>query len=241
MSVIRQGKRARGLGFLLVLLGGLAPGAWGEEYHFGMIFGSESTPKRLKYTHTWATFIKAVGTGTDPANYQLYVHTISWYPASRKVRVWNPFPEEGVNLTLEETLAEVYKNGESVTMWGPFLIRKDVYDRSLAIVNLAATGAAKYRAISTSTNMLVADCIHAVAAVDAQFGRSHYPLIRIGKPASRYMAREVMIRSLQDGFRADLYDFSWLIPRLGLNRYPIEVIPPRLIPYERCVCCKTPP
>jgi hypothetical protein len=211
-----------------------------EESYYVLIFGSQSQPKQLRYTHTWATFVRAVGEGSDPANYQIYAHTISWYPASMRVRVWSPFPERGVNLSLEQTLATVYANGERVTLWGPFLLRAPAYNRSLQVYNILNSGRAQYRAISTTLNLLIADCIHAVAAVDPDFGRGHYPLIRIGEPASRFIAREIMVRSPARGVYQECYDNSWLIPRLGLVRYPITVVPPWQIPRRRCVLCLLP-
>src|SRR4051794_29572451 len=48
----------------------------GERY-YALIFGSQSSPKRLKYTHTWATFVRVVGEGNDPNGYQIYQHSIS--------------------------------------------------------------------------------------------------------------------------------------------------------------------
>jgi hypothetical protein len=206
-----------------------------DERYFSIIFGSQSDPKLLRYTHTWATYIKIVGEGTDPNGYQVYQHTISWLPTSLEVRVWNPIPEQGVNLDLYGTLDAVYKNGETVTAWGPFEHVAEVYERSLKVKEILDSGAARYRAISTPRNLLVSDCIHAVAAVDPIFGRSHYPLVRIGKPASRFIARQVMTRSLFDQYQTDA---SWLIPRLGLDRYPIEVIPPQQIPKRNCVLCR---
>jgi hypothetical protein len=114
---------------------------------------------------------------------------------------------------------------------------RPVYERSLRVKANLDSGAAEYRAISTPGNLLVSDCIHAVAAVDPVFGRGHYPLIRIGKPASRYIARQVMTRSVFDQYQTQAV---WLVPRLGLNRYPIEVIPPQLIPKENCLLCRRP-
>jgi hypothetical protein len=134
----------------------------------------------------------------------------------------------------------MYGNGESVTMWGPFIVRARLYERSLDVQRIIASGAPRYRAISTATNMLVSDCIHAVAAVDPDFGRRHYPLIRIGKPASRFIARQIMTRSEQMGVDQDQFDNSWLIPRLGLDCYPIDVIPPQRIPTRNCVLCLIP-
>lgn len=217
----------------LILLSFVGKAEAGESYYV-MLFGSQSTPKQLRYTHTWATFIRAVGDGPDTSRYALEAHTISWLPATLNVRVWRARPEPGANLSLEETLQTVASQGESVTMWGPFVIGREVYDRSLEVRRILESGVAKYRAISTPRNLLISDCIHAVASIDPTFGRRHYPLIRIGKPATRYIAREVMIRSRFDQWQ---YDNSWLIPRLGLDRYPIEVVPPRRIPKESCVLC----
>ena len=155
-----------------------------------LIFGSQSSPKILRYTHTWATLVRAVGEGPDPRNYEIYAHTISWLPETLELHVWRPWPEPGVNLDLYQTLDVVYSNRERVTMWGPILIEKKIYDRSLWVLQIIASGAPQYRAISFPGNLLISDCIHAVAAVDPDFGREHYPLIRIGKPASRFMARQ---------------------------------------------------
>jgi hypothetical protein len=219
----------------LTLLALAAPARAGEFY-YSMVFGSQSSPKQLRYTHTWAVFIKATGEGTDPNNYTLEYRTISWLPRTLEVRVWNPIPEPGVNLDLYATLAAMYANGESVTMWGPFIMNQEIYDRALHVASILDSGLPQYRAIS-GRDILIGDCIHAVAAVDPVFGRGHYPLIRIGKPASRYIARQVMTRS---HFDQNQYDNSWLIPRMGLDRYPIEVIPPQQIPKRNCFLCMCP-
>lgn len=211
--------------------------ARGDELHFVIIFGSQSHPKRLQYTHTWATFIRAVGEGPDANGYTLDQHTISWLPASLDVRTWSLLPERGVNLDLYQTLDAVHRDREHVTMWGPFRILPDVYVRSLGVKAILDSGRAEYRAISTPRNLLISDCIHAVAAVDPVFGRGHYPLIRVGKPASRYLARQIVTRSVFDQLESDN---SWLIPRLGLDRYPIEVVPPRRIPSRGCFLCRCP-
>ena len=169
--------------------------------------------------------------------YAVYQHTISWLPDSLDVRTWSLLPERGVNLDLYGTLDAVYHDKEHVSLWGPFMIQQAVYERSLRVKEILDSGAAEYRAISTPRNLLISDCIHAVAAVDPVFGRGHYPLVRVGKPASRYIARQMMTRSVFDQWQ---YDNSWLIPRLGLDRYPIEVIPPQQIPKRNCFFCRCP-
>ena len=219
------------------LLGFSAVSARAEERYFLLIFGSQSSPKTLKRSHTWATFVKAVGEGPDLSTYALEVNTISWLPASLDVKVFRPWPEKGVNFDLEQTLNFVYSDRQGVTMWGPFVIAQPIYERSLQVRQIAESGRAEYRAISNGRDMLISDCIHALAAVDPAFGRNHYPLIRIGKPASRYVARQIMARSLFDQYQ---YDNSWLVARLGLCRYPIQVVSPRTIPNRSCLLCTLP-
>jgi hypothetical protein len=208
----------------------------GESYYV-LIFGSQSRPKRLRYTHTWATFVRAVGEGPDPRAYALETITISWLPRTMEVKVLRPWPEPGVNLDLHQTLAAVGANGERVMMWGPFVMRRQIFERAARVRAVLESGRAEYRAISNARNLLVSDCIHAVAAVDPVFGRRHYPLIRIGIPASRYIARQGMTRSVYDQAR---YDNSWLIPRLGLDPRRITIVPPQQIPARSCLLCQLP-
>ena len=47
----------------------LSSPARGGERYYSMIFGSQSSPKLLQFTHTWATFIRVVGEGDDPNGY----------------------------------------------------------------------------------------------------------------------------------------------------------------------------
>jgi hypothetical protein len=215
--------------------------AQASERYYVLIFGSQSHPKLLRYTHTWATFVRAVGDEAHPGRCTLYQHTISWLPETLDVRVWSPFPEPGVNLDLYQTLRAVSAHNERVTLWGPFVITPDIYERSLRIYQIVNSGAVRYRAISTASDLLVSDCIHAVAAVDPVFGRSHYPLIRIGDPASRFIAREVVVRSIENrGIDQAVFDNTWLIPRLGLDRYPIRIVTPQQIPQRPCFLCRCP-
>jgi hypothetical protein len=198
----------------------------GEEICYLTIFGSQSQPKQLRYCHTWATFVRGVGSGSSADNYETFSHTISWYPASRAVRVWSPLPETGVNMGLHETLETVSSHGERLLALGPYAITPQLFNRSIEMHIRLLTGEARYRAIDTAANLLVCDCIHAVAAVDPGFGRRHYPLIRVGLPASRYIAHEVWERSPLALRAESTRDHSWLFTRLGLDRHAIAVVPP---------------
>jgi hypothetical protein len=223
----------------LALFGNLLAAATvaADDYYFAMILGSQSQPKRLRYTHTWVTLAHAQGEGPDLSSYNLELSTISWLPATLDVKVLRPWPEPGVNLDLYQTIQAVQDKGESITMWGPFVVRPECWPRSLFVRGILESGRAEYRAISTARNLLISDCIHAAAAMDPVFGRGHYPLVRIGKPASRHMAHQLVMRSVFDQY---LYNNAWLVPRLGLDRYGIEVVPPRAIARAPCGLCKLP-
>ena len=226
---------AVGLGLMAL---GLFPGAAkANDVYYVLVFGSQTEPKRLRDTHTWATFVHAVGEGADPNGYALEYLTISWLPRTLDIRVLRPWPEPGVNLDLYQTLDVVLSKNEKVSLWGPFQVSRHVFDDALRMKQFVESGQVKYRAWDAPYQKFISDCIHAVAMVDPVFGREHYPLIRIGKPASRYIGRQVMLRS---EFDQEAYDHSWLIPRLGLNRYPMQVVPPRIIPERNCVLCLGP-
>lgn len=222
---------------LLSLLAWAPSQAEGSEHYYVIIFGSQSHPKLLRYTHTWATFIRAVGEGTDPANYALEHHTISWLPRTLQVRTWRLTPEPGVNLTLDQSLDTVRSNRERIVMWGPLSVDPVYYWRAIEVEQKLLSGQFVYRAIDGDVDLAISDCIHAVAAVDPVFGRRHYPLIRIGIPASRYIARQYMIRTSFDQWRDEN---AWLIPRLGLDREDIRVVPPQSIPKRNCFLCRCP-
>src|SRR4051812_20251337 len=107
---------ATGLLAALALLGPARPAA-GNDVFYVIIFGSEDDPKHLKYSHTFATFIRASGGGGDPSGYCVTSHTISWLPRSLDVRINQVHPEPGVNLGLDDTIRFVMSQGQSVTAW----------------------------------------------------------------------------------------------------------------------------
>lgn len=231
--------RHRGRVWLLALAAtwaALSGAARGEDRYYAIVFGSQSHPKLLRLTHTWVTFVRVSGESTDSNALWVGHHTISWLPATLDIDVWDPRPEPGVNLDVYQTLQFVKGQGQRVMAWGPFEILPDVYQKSLGIMSNLESGRVQYRAIS-GRDPLVADCIHAVAAIDPEFGRDHYPLIRVGFSASRHIAREIVLRGHYDQKRVDA---SWLIPRLGLDRWGVEVVPPAAIPERPCGLCRLP-
>ena len=78
----------------------------GERY-FVLIFGSQSSPKKAKYTHTWSTVVKVTGCG--PGAPAVEEQTISWMPASLDIHPMSFRVEPGANLTLPFTIEEMLR------------------------------------------------------------------------------------------------------------------------------------
>lgn len=203
------------------LVGTSSRSAHGAEFYYMLVFGYENDPKQFRYSHSFATFVKATGEGTDPAGYALTVHTISWVPRNLDVRIVRLKPEPGLNLDLDRTMQLAAHEHASVTMWGPYRITPEIYAKSVEQYHRLNRGEQLYRAVDGPLNPRVSDCIHAVGAIDPVLGRRRYALDKVGKPASAYIAKQFIRRS---HFDQSQIDNGWLIPRLGLTQYPVEYV-----------------
>src|SRR4051794_19105911 len=86
-----------------------------NERYYLLLFGSQSTPRVARYTHSWGTVVKAVCL-PGQAEPELEVHTISWMPAILDIHPLRFRVEPGVNLTLQRTLEYVLDNNERVSL-----------------------------------------------------------------------------------------------------------------------------
>lgn len=191
----------------------------GERYYM-LVFGSETTPRVPRYTHTWVTVVKTLE-AADAAPRVAEVHTISWMPADLDIQPWRFTPEPGRNLELHETLRMALDNREHVALWGPYQIRPRLYRRFLLQKEFLESGRMGYQCIDTvgtGADGSACDCIHAVTDMDPQFERRYYRLTRFGEAGSRFVVRQLFERGLLVGEDAA----PWLDGPLGLCRYPIE-------------------
>jgi hypothetical protein len=207
------------------------PLARADEKYYISIFGSESDPKLSRYTHTWATFVKATGEGDDHTKYEIESFTISWLPASLKIRPFRPCAEPGVNLDLYETLDHTLGQRQLVSEWGPFQISQRLFEGALERKTLLESGAIRYKAVDPNFGPRVksiSNCIHAITDMDPEYGRFYYwELRRFGKEASHFAAHQVLHRSPEINPEENL---DWIEERLGLYQYPIIHRP---LPYHR--------
>jgi len=106
-----------------------------------MIFSAQRAWNRPKYTHTFATFVKARSAATDetrterglalnpcsPRGSPLETHTISWLAANKKVCSFRLWPEQGFNFDLAASLEWALSVQSRISMWGPFEIKSALY------------------------------------------------------------------------------------------------------------------
>ena len=191
----------------------------GERY-FVLIFGSESRPKKAKFTHTWATAVRVTEIANGlPAVEQ---HTISWMPATLDIRPLSLRVEEGKNLDLAFTIEEMLRHDELVSVWGPYEVGSGLFQRFLVQKQFMESGCVGYQCIDAigeaARTGRGCDCIHAVTDMDPLYDRTRYPLAYFGEAASRHIVRQLHERPTI--IRPDQCN-DWLLPMLGLDKYPI--------------------
>ena len=193
------------------------PAPPGERYYL-LVFGSQTTPKVPRFTHTWITFVRVQGDGCE-----LEQHTISWMPATLFIKTFQPFVEPGVNLTLIESIEMARSYGERVSLWGPYEIPPGLYRKLLLQKQYIESGAIGYQCIDTigeaGWHGTGSNCIHAISDADSMFARQAYPLSYFGETASLNILRQLVLRKAIPDV---VTTHDWLIPKLGLDQYPIE-------------------
>src|SRR6516225_8682483 len=68
-----------------------------EERFYLLVFTSQFTPNLPRHTHTWATVVRVMERDSNRPP-QIETHTISWFPASLRIRPWDLFVESVMNL-----------------------------------------------------------------------------------------------------------------------------------------------
>ena len=140
------------------------------DAYYMIVFGQQDGADRPDSSHTFATFVKTTGEGADKTNYTFASHTISWMPASLHVKLLRR-PEEGVNLDLKNTLRHAKAVKCQVCMWGPFHIKKELYDSALRQQARLHKGDIDYKALDLRFRPDSAmNCIHAVCDIDTNKG-----------------------------------------------------------------------
>src|SRR5438132_14189424 len=113
--------RKLGLLFALVLVG--VPRAARADDYFVIVYGAESDPRRPKFSHSWATFVRVGPNGCEPV-------TLSWMPAEIEIHPNRFWSEPGVNLDLPTSFQVALEHCENVDAWGPYRIECELFARA---------------------------------------------------------------------------------------------------------------
>src|SRR5262249_47338964 len=151
-----------------------------------------------RFTHAWATFVKASGEGSDSCTYHICeTFTISWMPADLKIRALRLRAQEGVNLGLEATIENALPR-ERISEWGPYQISPWLYERGFEHKCRLESGVMLYKTIDPNIGprvRYVSNCIHGVSDLDPEHGRLYYlELRRFGEAASHWLAHQLVFR-----------------------------------------------
>jgi hypothetical protein len=193
----------------------------GQRY-FILVFGSQSTPVLPRYTHSWATVVKVTDCG-QPGAPCVEEQTISWMPVSLDIKPWSLRVEPGCNLGLHFTIEEMLRQKERISLWGPYEVTRGFAYRFQVQKAFMESGQVGYQCIDSAGEAARTgdgcDCIHAITDMDPVLDRERYPLLFFGELASLNFVRQMHRRPI---IICPDADHGWLLPLLGLDRYPIQ-------------------
>jgi hypothetical protein len=201
------------LGAALVLATLFTPTAQAaDESYYLIVFAAQRAPTTPRFSHTFATVITATGSGTDTNKYKVEEHTISWIAKSKEIVLARAKSEPGVNLSLRDSLGLAASLDEKISMFGPFEIKKELYDRALKQIAFLESDKVQYKALDARFRPETAiNCIHAVSDLDTDQGLLDTGAA-CGDEASRMVANH-----LRSWMVKPETTHAWVIKRLGLE------------------------
>jgi hypothetical protein len=183
--------------------------------YFMVVFAAQKG-NRPKYAHTFATFIKQKA-GDDS---ELELATLSWIGTRT---TWNLFgnAQPGRNLTLEATLQRCQDRGQQVSMWGPYQIKPELYERAVAQKAKLEAGEIFWQALDYQSrrNGTASNCIHVICDLCLENGMLATGSAR-GESASAMVVKHLSHFIIESGRKqVELCD------ALGLTSHSIRAMP----------------
>lgn len=188
-----------------------------EDAYFMAVFGSQRpVVNRAKHAHTFAAFVHAADDGTGRLR-PCEMFAISWLAEKLEIHVYRLLPECGANVDLHTTLRLALADGARVSVWGPFQIQKELYDRAVVQKARLESGAVRYKAVDTAyPSARVSNCIHAVADLAAGA-----PRLRIASPGWGESASYFVTLQLLPWIVAPRQTHPYVAGWLGLGEYEL--------------------
>ncbi len=193
-----------------------APKVSGERYYM-LVFAAQAEPNVVRRSHSFALFVRASEVGKEANRPELEVHSISWMPKSMIIQPLHMIPEPGVNLDLNSTLDWARSVHARVSMWGPFPIRKELYEKAVARQKKLESGVIEYLCMDRRyRGELATNCIHAISDLDRN-STSLDTGVACGKAAS-----EQLVEYFRPQMTSNTGPTDWLVDQLGLRSREIQ-------------------
>lgn len=191
-----------------------------DRYYF-ILFAGSGDILRPGTAHVWATWVRA--TTLPDRTIQLHETTISFLPRTLRVRWWAACPEPGFNLGLQETFQFMTPNRglrTRLSMWGPFEISLERYAQGINHKQHLDTGVVSFRSIDCfDQNDTIEHCLHAVTSAYPELDSLARRVRWYGDRGTAPIAAQLQKTGVVENCKLT---HNWLIPALGLNRYPIR-------------------
>jgi hypothetical protein len=111
----------------------------------------------------------------------------------------------------------VLSQQERVSLWGPYRIRKELYDMGLGQIARLESAGIRYKAVDIGYPASVASsCIHAISDLD---GRT--PRVHVATPGWGEVASYVLTHRLEPWIIDPCTTHPWVAEALGLGTYPV--------------------
>ena len=175
-----------------------------NESYYMTIFSAQADSRDPRRTHSFASFVKAIGTGDSAKDYPIEVHTISWMPRSTMLK--SALAAKPDDVWLISLMGFVRMSNKDYRSAGEF------YDRAIKQEARLNSGLVLYKAIDRRFRPgMASNCIHAVSDLDTDNGLLHSGQGR-GEAASRQVAQHLNRWIINPG-----QTHAWVASRLGLN------------------------
>jgi len=190
-----------------------------NDRYYMLMFAAQTEPKEVRASHTFALFVRAT-----EGNAIAETHSISWMPGNFDIRPLRLTPVAGANLSLAQTLRWAGLANARVTMWGPYPIRRELYEMAARQATRLDSRQAEYVVLDRRFRENGAsNCIHAVSDLDTT-----QPPLATGT-AFGIEATEMVLEHFRRYILPTTESARWLVERLRLNPAEIRVATPAAI------------
>lgn len=201
----------RTLSLVLILFSATLASAQIQD--FVCVFSADGIPYRPDKGHTFAAVVRVETHEGKPAR-AVEVASISWLPATMKVRALALKPEQGRNVPLDETLRVYADKGHKLCMWGPYRVQPEFFELfKTRVAQVEQTFG--YKAAALTSPRDICDCARAVEEMVESRRRL------IGVNGYGAAASSVVVRKFSPWLIEPDQSHAWVEPLMGLDEYPL--------------------